>query len=166
VEPEKPDLEDLKRQIEEQLRAEYEEKLRLQQKNLQGGPQQLTDGRRKLEARKKALRLKRVIVTCRDPMKQSWEGEIISAGNDVIGDVKKYIPFDVDEGWHVPEIILNVLKTKKCTVFVNKKGRDGTNVKVPKQINAYSVTELPPLTEEELKELARAQRARNLGEEA
>ena len=158
------DIEALKKQLEEEIRKEYEEKLKIQEENLTSGPQQLTTGQKKLEARKKALKLHRVVVTCKDPMKQNWEGEIISAGNDLIGEVKKYIPFNNDEGWHIPEIILNVLKEKKCTIFVNKKGKDGMPIKVAKQINAYSIQELEPLSKEELEELARIQRQKQNAE--
>lgn len=117
-------------------------------------------GQAKLKARKEALALKRVIVSPKDPMKQNHEGDIFTAGNDVIGDVKKYIPYNVDTGWHVPEILLGVLRSKKCTVFVNKKV-NGRSVQEPKIIDAYSIIELPPLTEDELSELAADQSARH-----
>ncbi len=117
-------------------------------------------GQAKLKARREAMSLKRVVVTCKDPMKSSWEGEIISAGNDIIGEVKKYIPFNIDEGYHVPQIILNVLASKNCTVFVNKKGADGKMLKTGKQVKAYSIDYMEPLSTEELTELARDQSAR------
>ena len=58
-------------------------------------------------AKKEASRLVRVMVTCMNPMKNEWEGEIFSAGNSVVGTYKKYIPFGVE--WHVPTIILKMI---------------------------------------------------------
>ena len=93
-------------------------------------------------------------------MKQNWDGEIITVSNDVVGDVKKYVPFNVEEGYHVPQMILNMLADRKCTIFVNKKGRDGKYVQTAKMINAHAIEYLPDLTQDELDELARAQAAR------
>ena len=45
-----------------------------------------------------ALRLIRIKLQCMNPAKKEWEGEIISVGNSVVGTVKKYIPFNADEG--------------------------------------------------------------------
>ena len=116
-----------------------------------------TIGQAKLKARRDAMKLVRVNVTSRDPMKSSWDGEILSAGNDVIGEVKKYIPFNTEEGYHIPQILVNVLKEKKCTVFVNRKGADGKMLKEAKQVSAYNIETLEPLTPDELTELARSQ---------
>jgi hypothetical protein len=159
--------------IRAQLEAEYADKLaaataklnanmevNMAEKSKTAGKSRVLIGQAKLKARKEATAQKRVVVTCNDPMKSAWEGEIISVGNDVIGDVKKYIPFDIEDGWHVPQIILNVLETKECTVFRSKRGKDGKNVSDTKQIKAYSIRYLEPLTEDELRELSRDQAAR------
>ncbi len=92
-------------------------------------------------------------------MKSSWTGEVISAGNDVIGDVKKYIQFNTEDGYHIPQIILNVLKDKECTIFVNKR-INGQMTQVAKQMKAYSIERLPDLTPEELQDLGADQTAR------
>jgi len=158
-------------QIRAQIEAEFAEKLEIEKakmqanmevnlaaKNDEDGVQRATVGQARLRARKKALALIRVVITVKDPSKQSWEGEIISAGNDVIGEVKKYVPYmNAEEGYHLPQIILNVLKDKQCTVFVNRKGKDGKMLKEAKQIRAYSFEYLDPLTPDELTELGRSQ---------
>jgi hypothetical protein len=94
-------------------------------------------------------------------MKQSWDGEIFSVGNDVIGEVKRYVPFNIDSGWHIEKIIYDMLKSKECTVFVNKRNKNGDRIQEAKQIKAYGITVLPPLSKEELEELAASQRARH-----
>jgi len=159
--------------IRKQIEAEFDAKMKIEKAKMQANMEvnmatqsnaamdsRVSIGQAKLKARKAAMALKRVVVTCKDPMKSSWDGEIISAGNDVIGEVKKYIPFNVDIGYHVPQIILNVLAEKNCTIFVNKKGADGKMLKVGKQVKAYNVQYLEPLTPEELTELARDQSSR------
>ena len=158
-------------QIRAQIEAEFAEKLELEKakmqanmevnlaaKNDEDGVQRATVGQARLRARKEALALIRVIITVKDPSKQSWEGEIISAGNDVIGEVKKFVPYmNAEEGYHLPRIIYNVLRDKECTVFVNRKGRDGKMLKEARQIRAYAFEVLEPLTPDELTELARSQ---------
>jgi len=157
--------------IRKQIEAEYEAKFKMEKAKMQAnmevnitakndteGAQRATLGQARLRARKEALKLIRVVITVKDPAKQSWEGEIISAGNDVIGEVKKFVPYmNAEEGYHLPQIILNVLKDKECTVFVNRKGADGKMLKEAKQIRAYSFEYLEPLTPDELTELARSQ---------
>ncbi len=162
-----PTTEEIRAQIEAEYAAKLEmEKAKMQanmevnlaSKNDDEGKQRATIGQARLRARKEALKLVRVVITVKDPSKQSWEGEIISAGNDVIGEVKKFVPYmNAEEGYHLPQIILNVLKDKECTVFVNRKGKDGKMLKEAKQIKAYSFEYLEPLTTDELTELGRSQ---------
>ena len=158
-------------EIRAQLEAEFASKLEMEKakmqanmevnlamKNDKDGSNRIVVGQARLKARKEALALVRVIITVKDPSKQSWEGEIISAGNDVIGEVKKFVPYmNAEEGYHLPKIIYNVLRDKKCTVFVNRKGADGKMLKEAKQISAYSFEHLEPLTQDELTELGRSQ---------
>ncbi len=169
VEPEEaaPTTEEIRAQIEAEYAARFEMEKAKMQANMEvnlatkddsEGAKRATIGRARLKARKEALRLVRVVITVKDPSKQSWEGEIISAGNDVIGEVKKFVPYmNAEEGYHLPQIILNVLKDKECTIFVNRKGADGKLLKEAKQIKAYSFEYLEPLTPDELTELARSQ---------
>ena len=56
--------------------------------------------------------------------------------------------------WHVEQVILNALREKKFTQFVKKKGQYGIDTNDTRYVPAYSITELPPLTPEELNQLA------------
>ncbi len=154
-------------EMEARLQAQFDKKLAVKlaevtvnvEKNVNRQSGVPLFGKPRVDAMRKATKLVRCIVTCRDPLKQSWEGEIISVANDVIGEQKKFVPFNLTEGYHLPQIIVNVLKSKKCTVFVNKK-INGEQVKVGKSIDAYGIEILDALTKQELDELASEQRAR------
>ena len=160
---------ELRAKLEEEFRQKLEEEKRKIQANVEvniakqneeGKAAAMSIGQAKLKARREAMALKRVVVTPKDPSKQNHEGDIFTVSNDIVGDVRKYVPYNLDAGYHVPQIILDALRSKECTIFVNKKGPDGKSVQEPKIIKAYQITELPPLTKEELEELGRQQAAR------
>lgn len=111
----------------------------------------------KADPKADALRLIRIRLSCMNPAKKEWEGEIISVGNSVVGTVKKYIPFNADEGWHVPKMLYDYLVEKQCQVFVTIKDSRGNSVRKGKLIKEFAIDVLPPLTEGELKEMARRQ---------
>lgn len=112
-----------------------------------------------LAQRAEALKLVRVIVTPFDMAKKEYQGEIFTVSNAVIGTVRKYVLFN--EPFHVEQIILDQLREKKHQVFNTRKNSHGVPVRESKLINAYGIQELPPLTKEELAELAKAQQAAN-----
>jgi hypothetical protein len=115
----------------------------------------LSEKRRRL--RMEAARLVRIRVVCMNPMKKDWEGEIFTVANAVVGTFKKYVPFGNDEGWHVPNIIYQQIKSRMCQTFVNAKSRNGVTIRQGKLIKEFAVEVLPDLTEAELKELAQRQ---------
>ena len=106
--------------------------------------------------RREAGKLVRVVVTCMNPQKREWEGEIFTASNSIVS-MKKFIPFNNEEGWHIPQFILNIIEERKCQIWVNKKNERGQTTKVSKMIKEFQVTNLTPLTLAEIKELAKEQ---------
>lgn len=120
-------------------------------------PRKETENEFRLRHKREALALVRIRLTCMNPAKKEWEGEVITAGNSVVGTVSKFVPFNAEEGWHVPRIILEVLKNRQCQVFVSTKSKGGVTQRQGKLIREFAIEELPPLTEEEIKELARRQ---------
>lgn len=109
-------------------------------------------------AREEALRLVRINVTCMNPLKSEWEGEIITVGNNLIGTVSKMVPFNTVDGWHVPNIIYQVLKDRQFQQFAAKKVRPGQPAsRVTKLVREFAIEVLDPLTEQELKELRQRQ---------
>jgi len=120
-------------------------------------PEKETRNQRVARLRKEASKLVRIRVTCMNPNKKEWEGEIFTASNSVVGTFKRYVPFNADEGWHVEQIILNQIKQRECQVFVKKRGPNGLQTSEGKLIKEFAVEVLPALTEKELKELAQRQ---------
>lgn len=99
-----------------------------------------------------------------NPNKRSWEGEIVSVGSAKLGTFKKFIPFNAEEGYHIPQIIFDELKNRKCTIFVSGKGPRGEKITKSKLINEFALEVLPPLGAEELKVLASRQALANGGD--
>lgn len=119
----------------------------------------LTKEQRRIESRKIINEQVRVRVTCMDQSKKNQQGVLIHVGNSSSGTVGKFIPFDTE--WHISRMTLNALKEKKVQLFYEVKTDKGHKVTRSKLVNAYSVEELPPLTQVELKDLAQRQAMAN-----
>ena len=116
-----------------------------------------TIGEKRKRLKAEALKLIRIRLTCLNPAKKEWEGEIITVGNSLIGSVKKFVPFNADDGWHVPYVIYQQLKERQCQIFQTATDARGNKVRKGKLIKEFAIEVLPPLTKEELDELARRQ---------
>lgn len=107
--------------------------------------------------KREALRLVRIRLTCMNPAKKDWDGEIFTFGNTLIGSVSKYVPFNVEDGWHVPHMLYEFLVERQCQIFVTGKTVNGVTVRQGKMIKEFAIQVLPDLTKAELEELARRQ---------
>ena len=99
-----------------------------------------------------ALKLIRIRIACMDPLKKNHQGDWFITGNALVGTVKRYVPFDVE--WHVPQIMLNMIRDKEFQQLSSTKderGRDSHSKRIQK---TYNVQILDQLTEQELKDLA------------
>ena len=108
-----------------------------------------------------AMKLVRIRLSCMDPAKSEWPGELITIANDVVGDVKKYIPYNeafYENGYHVPNIIYQFLKDRKYGAIKTVKGPKG-DVNQTILAPCYNIEVLPQLTETELEELKLQQAA-------
>lgn len=121
-------------------------------------PKKETESQRFARLRKDANKLIRVRITCMNPAKKNHPGEIFSVSNKAIGCVKKFVPFEAEEGWHIPQVLLPVLKDKMYQSFHIVTVGD-QKVKRPKLVKEFAIEELPELTVEELKDLAAKQAA-------
>ena len=118
----------------------------------------LHPSRNRSELRNDALRLVRIRLTCMDPNKKNWPGEIFTVANAVVGTVKKYVPFhDTDEGYHVPHIIYKHLKGRQYQEFKKVRLPNGRTKTETYLAKAFAIQKLPPLTPEEMKDLAQRQ---------
>ena len=104
-----------------------------------------------------ALELVRVRITCMNPAKKEWTGEIFTVGNSLVGSVTKFIPFNADDGWHVPRIILEQLQARQCQVFTTLKSKNGVAIRQGKLIKEFGIEILDQLTPAELHDLAQRQ---------
>lgn len=109
----------------------------------------------KLKRIRAARELVRVRITCMNPLKKEYEGEFFSVGNSEIPTITKYVLFERD--YHVPRIMLNMIRNKKYQMFVEERTPGGGKIKRGKLVREYAVEELPPLTAAELQELKQRQ---------
>lgn len=116
-----------------------------------------TEAAKRIRLRNEAARLVRIRLVCMNPNKKEWDGEIITAGNAGVGTYKKYIPFNAEEGWHVPNIIYQQLLHRECQIFVTVRDSRGNKTRMGKMIREFAIEVLPQLTQEELDDLAHRQ---------
>ena len=108
-------------------------------------------------ARKSVNRLVRCNVSCMNPDKSEWPGEIISVGSSKLGTFKKFVQFNSDAGYHIPHIIYEAIKERKYTTYTTVIGKLGQKVRKGKLANEFNIQVLPPLTEVEREELKQQQ---------
>jgi len=111
----------------------------------------------KLYDRKNASLLVRCNITCMNPDKSEWAGEIFSVGSAKLGTFKKYIPFNVDNGYHIPYIMYLAIKERKYTTYSTVNGLNGRKVRKGRLVNEFAIEVLPPMTPEEMSELVQQQ---------
>jgi hypothetical protein len=116
-----------------------------------------------LTREQKAMRLVRIVVSPNDPVRSGFPGHIFTVCSSKINRgraIKKYVPFNNDEGWHVPHIIYEQIKSAQMQKFKPVKMPNGETAMQPYLTRMYNVEVLPPLTEAEIAALAAAQKAR------
>ncbi len=116
-----------------------------------------TKARRNQRLRREASALVRIQITCMNPEKKSHTGEMITVSNSVVGTFKKYVPYNNDSGWHVPQIILNVMQERQCAIRFMEKNKKGEEINKTKLIPEFNIVILEPLTQVELDDLAQQQ---------
>lgn len=116
-----------------------------------------SEGARRKRMKNASLELIRIRVTCMNPAKKEWDGEILTVGNRLVGTVKKFVPFNADAGWHVPRIMLDMMQARQCQVFTTLKSAHGVSIRQGKLIKEFAIEILDPLTTDELHDLAQRQ---------
>ena len=126
----------------------------LKEAPVDAGPE--TEGQKKNRLRRDAMALVRVRVSCMDPQKKNLKGELICVSNRNFGTIQRFIPFNRE--WHIEKVLYDVLMEKEYMVFDREKtGRAGIEVVTPRNVPAFNIQVLPPLTKGELKDLAQRQ---------
>ncbi|TNF01487.1 MAG: hypothetical protein EP328_00015 [Gammaproteobacteria bacterium] len=139
----------------DKLREKVAEALKSSEPPVPAEPAELSPAQLRHKKKKEATELVRIRITCMNPTKREWEGELFTAGNSLVGSHTKYVPFGVE--WHVPRIIYNQIKQRQCQIFITKKDARGNSTRHGKLIKEFGIEELPNLSEKELKELAQRQ---------
>ena len=111
-------------------------------------------------SRAEAEKLVRINVTCMNQTKKEWTGDIFTTGNNQIGTYRKFVQFNTTDGFHVPNIIYQMIKAKKFQTFFNERTQNGVTQRRSKLTREYAIEVLDPLTQEELDQLAKEQAAR------
>ena len=111
----------------------------------------------------KCMHLKRIIVTPNDPEMSGHAGQIFTVVVSAVNGgkaIKKYVPFNNEEGWHVPNVLVNQIANAEMQKFKSVKTPNGDSVLQPYQTKKYNVQVLPDLTQKEIDRLAAAQASR------
>lgn len=118
---------------------------------------------KKLTKEQRALKLVRIVVTPNDNLMSTYPGLIFTVGSSAINKgrmIKKYVPFNNENGWHVPQIICDQIMNAEMQKFKTVKMPNGEKQLQPYIAKKFNVQILPPLTKDELTALATAQTAR------
>ena len=110
-----------------------------------------------------ALKLVRVRISCMNPQLAKMGSVIITTGNEYTGTVRKVVFFGekTENGYHIPQIILNVLQRRKFQQIVEERGHQGHMVPRARWMKEFNIEILPPLTQKELNALKDRQLATN-----
>ena len=111
---------------------------------------------------KRAMRLVRIVVTPNDPNMANYPGLIFSIGASGLNNgqmVKKFVPFNNEEGWHVPQIILNQIEYGQMQKFKTVTRANGEKVLEPYLTKKFNVRILDPLTGDEVEKVLAASKA-------
>ena len=121
---------------------------------------QETEAQRIKRLKKEATKLVRVRITCMNPYKSEWDGEIFTVSNRIVPTQKRFVPYNVE--WHVPQIMLEMIEARMCQVFITKRDpRTGNQTRKGQLVKEFAVEVLPPLSPAQIKDLAQRQAMAN-----
>lgn len=117
------------------------------------------------EMQQAATSLVRCTIDCLDPNEKERQSMLFTVANDNVM-VKRLVPVN-GVVWHVERILLDHIKTKTYMHYPNKymNGKMVADIERGKQLPLFKIVELPPLTPEELKDLAEQQRLNRTGQQ-
>lgn len=112
-----------------------------------------------IKYRNEQLKLVRCKIYNNNPNNSDLSGRIYSIGNKKLGVISKYVPFHgpAAESYHIPYILYKALKRRKYTKISTTVNSKGVPVQTVAELPEFSIIELPPLTKQELGELAKKQ---------
>jgi hypothetical protein len=113
------------------------------------------------EARREAQKRVRVKVVNMDPTRKDHTAELFCFANSVIGSVKQVVPLDSEEGFHIPQVLIETIREKKYRVTKYRKGGPNGKDDIPYNVElpSFSVEVLPALSAAELENIKQRQLA-------
>ncbi|QDH83941.1 hypothetical protein Axy10_062 [Achromobacter phage vB_AxyP_19-32_Axy10] len=120
---------------------------------------ELTPAQFRTKLRLEQTRLVRVRIQNLDPKKKDLPGEILTVANEYIGTIRKFVPYgeQTDNGYHIPWCIYQMMKERKFLNIRVGKDRAGREKVETSWVREFAIEVLPPLTQEELDDLRKAQ---------
>ena len=109
------------------------------------------------QVRKDANKLVRIRLTCMNPDKTQWPGEVFDVGNSITGSIKKFVPFEAEDGYHVPQMIYDVLVARKYQQHKKVRLANGNWGIKSGLVREFAVEVLSPLGTKGIKALAERQ---------
>lgn len=111
---------------------------------------------RKNRLRREATKLVRIRLTCMNPAKKNWGGDMFCVSNRNFGTIQRHVPFERE--WHVEAVLLDMIRERQYLTFDTKKTKiAGITIKEPRSVPEYAIAILEPLTSVQLKELGQRQ---------
>ena len=115
---------------------------------------------KKLNKEQRAMRMQRIVVCPNDPLMSSYNGLIFTVGSSAVRKgkmIKKYVPFNNDDGWHVPQIIIDQIEGAQMQKFKQVTMPNGEKTLQAYITKKFNVQVLEPLSLPEIEILAAAQ---------
>jgi hypothetical protein len=132
---------------------EYKDKLEAEQAKAvatqEEAPKANPKASNRMALKREQLQLVRIRLSALNPHMKGLKGQVFSVSNSLVGTVKKYIPFDSPNGWHVPKILVDSLDGKQFQTFREITTPTGKTIKRSVSAKAYSIQYLAPLSAEE-----------------
>ena len=125
-------------------------------------PKKETEAQMRKRLQDEALKLVRLRITNLNPAKKNIPGEILTIANSYIGTVRKYVPYGetTEDGYHVPYCLYKFMKARKFLSIRTFKDKKTGRIDVKQSwAPEFALEILPPLTQKQLDDLAKAQAA-------
>ena len=161
-------LDDIRALIQNKLTGPEETEQELVSPLVQAQPSKTKGQNIRAQMKREQLKLVRLRITNLDPADKELPGAIYTVANEVLGAVRKYVPFGeaTDNGYHVPYIIYKFLKGMVFTQYKTVKGQNGRqDTTQAREVRKFALEILPQLTDVEIKRLAAAQTAGGYNQE-
>lgn len=128
--------------------------------------QKMSQAQIRLKKAKEARKLVRVILRNLNPNKDHLTHDQIKVSNSVVGTIHRIVPTVTDErGTHVEQMLLDTMRDKEfIQKYKVKHAVTGEQVTKTRWAKEWVISELPPLTQEELDELKKEQQIRDNAE--